>query len=325
MEMKQPKDSRSPSPSSGSQQARSNPQTELRDQKFTGIRRELFLFARELFRLGETPILIGPFIASSFALFSPLLTAGNTPRSDTEKPSKDPYPYQNMSILTESGGSFINLGVQHNLASYRVHKEHIQKAIEEADIVLLEGGNEENQSYFNVLKDEAFSRDKRVIDIDMTKKELAVFSSIGVNAVAAALGAVLLWDTRREESKGKTLGFTRRSILRAVAYSAAMLGFPSPPHILDTIQGRKDYPTMDFSYISDGRTVKMLDNVLKVIEANPGKQILAITGNNHARGFRHYLASKESFEGFKRRRDIYFSTYEKIFGRDMQELKAIDK
>lgn len=257
--------------------------------------------------MAEVTALTFPFLNHIRSIF--------TPSKRREAKEKGAYPYTDVTHTPEGGGTIRNLGVRHTDADLRIDGKHIAEAINAADVVLMEGGQHDD-NYFGKLRTYAAKKGKAVYDIDNKRQFLIEAQHELSLSIPACIGAVGAGDDFKWDGKPEmqiTRKGNRRNFLRGVA--AVSLAAHLPTYVPN--DGAEQYPSHQVSYIVDGRTVKMLKHVREIIPQYRGKNILIITGNTHAMGFEYYAKHRKEFA---RKRAIYDATYEPVYGLQPKKL-----
>lgn len=239
---------------------------------------------------------------------------GGAPRPKSKE--KGGYPFTDVTHPLKNGGSVRNLGLRHSLGDLSIDQKHLAAAIDEADVVLLEGGQGDDEDYFSKLRNYAAKKGKTVYDIDNKRQFLMEMQnelSVGVPALIGAVGAVDDFKWGEKPEMQITRKGSRRNFLRGVAAASALAHLPV--YIPD--DGMKEYTPNQISYVVDGRTVKMLRHLREIIPEYPGKKILVMTGNTHALGIEYYNQHQDEFATKKA---VYGVTYEPIYGLDKKKL-----
>jgi hypothetical protein len=210
-----------------------------------------------------------------------------------------PYPCQDETVVLPGGQEIRNLGVLHSEEHFAYSRDHIEKAIREADVVLLEGpvaGIGFRRSYFSERAEYALAHGKEVYDIDtfdrvklMTgwnewRKFAAVFGGVGLGLEA----------TRQAGEDWNKAGMLRRTAMRILGYFGALTAFPSSTSTVSEAIAPKSYPAADVGFVTDARTVFMIDNAIEIAKAHPGAKILVMSGDLHAKGFSYYLSNSST-------------------------------
>jgi len=230
----------------------------------------------------------------------------------------DSGPYQGTNAVTElvTGVSFHNLGVYHTSLHFMRERRTVLGAMRRADVVLLEGFT--GQSYFDNLATLAHEDNKivvrlegglsRIPDLALTANPLVVTGTLCANLIhlMRRLGPTRDQPPEKAPTEQPSL---RRALFTVCSYllSEAFRVYQVPSEL-------KNYPSDDWSYIMDGRTVLMLDEIRKIATCNPDLSIVAITGESHARGFSFYTACPENMELFERKLRFYKSVYKSWLG-----------
>jgi len=217
-----------------------------------------------------------------------------------------------------NGSVFQNVGVRHSAEDLERARGVILSAINSADIVLLEHLADPFREkdclwagdYFSELAAYAIRSGKEAFFIDPIK-EKAIAAAIIVPAmittpVILGANAFLYKDSVDPERKR---GWTRRAVLACCC--EAFVGFTASA-VLMRAEG-DGYSWYDFSLATDGRTLAMLRNTLRVIEDNPGKRFMVLSGDYHARGIEYYLANPEIFAA---KLAVYENTFGLLEGED---------
>lgn len=260
--------------------------------------------------MAELGVMMAPFAMYMRSIF------GGTSKERPE--TNEHYDLTDAGHPLQNGkGSYRNLGIYHTQEALERDQKHIAAAIDEADIVLLEGGQDSDEvNYFSQLRDYAKKKGKTIYDIDdkrMGLIEVQQGLAIGIPGAIGVAGAVddLKWADKPDMQI--TRKGSRRNFLRGIAAVGAAAYIPTHVPTGDA----KQYPAYDITYIADGRTVKMLTSVHEIAALNPDKKIVSITGNMHALGIEHYLAHDDQYQAKKA---VYDVTYEPLYGKDKKKI-----
>lgn len=229
----------------------------------------------------------------------------------------DALPEQGIDLITknlvdvtvplEHGGSINVLGLFHTTSCYERAKAHLEPKIAEADIVLYELG----KWFDSTIGDPARFRGQMAgsIEGDFTQ---------GKGALVLIAATSYLVMKGYEQLKGgfhyaarAILGKTREALPRrtVLANTAKMFGvmYAGLPvaAVAADVSGNESLRAFDVAPLSDGRSVKMLDNAFVCAEKHPGKRIAVVVGNAHATAMRFYLRNSNTMELFEAKRSIY--------------------
>ena len=206
--------------------------------------------------------------------------------------------------LRTRDSQFVNIGVRHipEYLETQLHETFMGKSIEEADIILLEKWWE----YFPELEKHCIDKWKRVQNMDMSHGNISDIFGMGATTLSALgifdlytrdvmqLGNI--WDP--EEKKKIRLQYIQQCL--SLLWIAQLWIFP--PSLIASIilSWENEYKAQyDISHTWDARTVFMAIQVLKTMKENPGKKVLAISGDFHARWIHYYLYEAEGQREFK--------------------------
>lgn len=212
-----------------------------------------------------------------------------------------------FSIPLEHGGSIHVLGLHHTTKFYEKAKDYLEPRIAKADIVLHELGE-----WFDVkIGDPARARHQMVASIEGSFTQgKGAFVFIGSVAYLTIKGYEQMKSGFHYASRallGKsTEPLPRRTVLKNTAkmYGAIYVGVPVTQIVASTT-GNDSLIAFDVSPLSDGRTIKMLDNALVCAAKHPGKRIAVVVGNAHAQAMRFYMENPSARELFSAKRSIY--------------------
>ncbi len=194
--------------------------------------------------------------------------------------------------------SYQNIWVSHTDEAFDEDKEFLFQAIRRADIILLERG----EQYFKKLEKYAKSQGKKVIYIDNPS-----IINVWVSLACSVAPVFIAWKNIKNHKELKKLSWifkqTRRNIM------ALIIGLNwyifTYPFLYGVFQGKK-YIANDLGYITDARTIFMLQNILDIARKESGKNLLSITGDAHAKWIEYYLYNNDEFEV---KRKCYNTTY----------------
>ncbi len=242
---------------------------------------------------------------SSVAVANILVTIGTTidflssksdqPKAVTEQEKQSSssaskeveYPYMDKTIKTQQ--AFVrNLGVEHSAASLKQNRALFISAIKDCDILLCEGAPID--FFFIRLSDYAKSKDKQV---EFLETETLLDNSM--RYVQAALLASTYGGIRNMKlaSSEEKISVSRRSAIMGFTFLAGMSGLPSLPVKASDLAQNSDYLHYDPAPVTAGRSILMLAELYKVCHANPGKKILLVTGDIHAKYIQNLLEKGE--------------------------------
>lgn len=243
---------------------------------------------------------------------------------ETHQPETErKYPYTNEIHTLKNGTTLHNLGVFHSGSDFEKDGETILHSIDEADILLLEqstgaGNKIIDEDYFSELARYAMNQGKKVFFVDPIKGTIFAaiieYSSLSIAPILVTYNLAHHSDVLKPERKKL---WNRRSFLACALEATTGLTVAT----LIPFAHENKYSWYDFSVLTDGRSLSVLNNALTVAEQNPGSKITLITGNGHANGIEYYLANPKIFEA---KLGIYKKTFGLLEGREgtMAEAEA---
>jgi len=191
------------------------------------------------------------------------------------------YPEYNLTTL----------GIRHT-ADYLVSNYSLIKSlVDEANVVLLEGG-----LYFEVIGKYAKKMGKEVVDIDR-RSEVILYCKYFANYLNFYFSYDLLRDAWFSGIDEKWVNTYLKDMTIAQLFNLV-----PPSFFFSTLlNGLSDkYPfARDISFVGDGRTVLMLREIYNILERCNGKKVLVIAGRAHVVGFDYYM-QKEDFFNLKK-------------------------
>lgn len=193
-----------------------------------------------------------------------------------------------------------NIGVCHTVKDFEKEWEVVLSGIDNSEIVLLEYGD----AYFPELEWYSLTREKETICIDPVKN---YYVKRVLYTGETATGFMHVYNLTQFRDLLNPVERKMWMIRAALAWvGEALFGMNISSMLKKKFKDKYTWP--DMSLITDGRTVAMTRDVLRLVEENPGKRIAVITGNNHARGIEFYLQHPEIFK-------VKLAIYEKTFGK----------
>ncbi len=205
------------------------------------------------------------------------------------------------------GGRLRNIGVLHNKEFFDRHQNFFHTAIQDSDVVFLEGSNDE---FFAPCLAHAHEHRKRVVMIDDVDKGLVGIGKLGLAGAGMIMTGEAAWNYWKNVPE--TL-LSRRNFFRGSV--GMFLGelFLSGDHR----DPGQPIETND-SYVARGRSAAQWKEEQNVINSNPTLRYLSITGNTHADFFEHYRNHPEECD-----RDLerFWFQYA-IYGRGQKEMTA---
>lgn len=278
-------------------------------------------------------------------------------KKESEKAPKADYSLNDTICTFPDGLTFRNLGVAHEASAFLKERDHILEAITQADVVLLEGCP--GQEYFDFVTAIALDKGKRVVHL-----ESGISRLVGDGNMVADYGRLIVVATNilhyleryekrahkrpvagvesdgeenvtRREDRDKLspearriATYIQRTVRAVLTWSMVLLnrtlGMSAVHESPFDKDGRRQYPAFDRSYLIDGRTVIMLDDVHAELRSYRNKRVLAVSGNFHAEGFTHYLSNPQSHADFERKVPMYRKKYGGVFPTQAKEYKDAD-
>jgi hypothetical protein len=212
-----------------------------------------------------------------------------------------------LTIPLDRGGSIRILGLHHTTSCYERAKGELEPKIASADIVLYELG----QWFDTTIGDPARARGQKVATVEGTftqgKGALALIGSVAYVAIKSCdqVKSGFHYATRALLGKSSETLPRRTVVANTAKMSAAVcVGTPVIP-IAAEVSENKSLLAWDISPLTDGRTVKMLDNAFACAEKHPGKNIAVVVGNGHAKGMKFYLEDPVNMRIFSAKRALY--------------------
>lgn len=185
-----------------------------------------------------------------------------------------------------------SVGVLH-LEGHLDRSDDLQRMIALHDVIAMESESVFDapkhirlpSNYFARLRCTALEENKILYDIDVNSPVRVDNLEWGTAGVALASGLALHAGMVYDRLNIKS--FSKRAFIRTIGWLATATSL-CPPQAVFQHRG-KDYPSLDLSFCLDGRTVLMLANTLDIAEKYPGKSILMISGDLHAKGVEYYM------------------------------------
>jgi hypothetical protein len=197
------------------------------------------------------------------------------------------YPYTDQ-LIKVADASVRNLGVEHTGNKLREHGAFLASAIRECDILLLEGTP--LRVYFNKLAAYGRSTAKEVRHVESEQRlglsELYAHASY----LGALVGSMVNIDLAK---RGDDASLVKRSLAIGATGMTTCSGLPSIPVLASEITGNVELLHLDPAPITAGRSCLMLEALYKSAHENPGKKILLVTGDLHARFIERLLHKGE--------------------------------
>lgn len=257
----------------------------------------------------ESAFILSPFYADQYVDDSALQR-----RIVDFRNGRGPYPYQDVELTLSNGTTVRNLGVAHVEEEFRFSGDHIEQAIRDTDVVFLEGPivSYDAPGYFRSRAEYALDQGKIVYDIDAYKFiQLSIDIQSGAKNLFAFTGGLALGV----EAAGtmadviKDGGLLRRTFFRGIGYYGALTMLPSSSYAVSQVVHPDGYPAPDVSFVVDARTILMLDHMTHIAEKHPGKKLLVISGDMHARGYNYYRSSAAAHTLYESKKAIYEGIY----------------
>lgn len=212
-----------------------------------------------------------------------------------------------FTIPHANGGTIRVLGLHHATTAYERMKGSLDPKIATADIVLHELGE-----WFDTnIGAPARARHQKVGTIEgtFTQGKGALFFIGGVTYLAIKgyeqLKNAFLYATRAVIRTDREIA-SRRTVLANTAKMFGAICVSAPTlKIAADITGHPSLMAFDVSPLSDGRTIKMLDNAFVCAERYPGKRIAVVVGNAHAEAMKFYMEDPTNTKLFAAKSSIY--------------------
>lgn len=206
--------------------------------------------------------------------------------------------------LRTRDSQFVNIGVRHipEYLETQLRDTVMWTSIDEADIILLEKW----WYYFPELENHCKEKWKQVENMDVSHGRVSDTFGIGATTLSV-LGIfdlytrdiMQLWNSSSLEEKKKIrLQYIQQCL--SLLWIAQLWFFP--PSLIASIilSWENEYMAQyDISHTWDARTIFMAIQVLKTMKENPGKKVLAISGDAHAAWIHYYLYEAEGQREFK--------------------------
>lgn len=187
---------------------------------------------------------------------------------DFSGPEKN-YEYTDERHTYSRGGVIRNLGVFHTTEKFEEKKGHILEAVDECEILCMEEGD-----YFDVLDQYARDQGKKTLCVDgQGLRPSLTEAGLGLTSV----GTAIFLACKHKDMQGDDLQKRRRWLKLAALSLVTSFAMP------------KAHPSVDFSYLTDARSVIMAASVLNISEQYSQKKILFVSGNGHAQDFEYYI------------------------------------
>ncbi len=197
-----------------------------------------------------------------------------------------------------NGSSLHNVGVLHSKEGFLNDENGIYRAIDQADIVLLESGPE----YFTEIQRFVESRGKKAEYVDYP---------IDVTAAVAYFSTFLVAQLALFPHGYKNVSIPNevlRKLLVVPAYKFSFFALFADVIRLNVKVNKLEVEQLT-SFVTDGRTVRMLASALDIAQnpENKGKKIAIITGDTHAQGFEAYLKNQKLFNTKRKIYDVIYA------------------
>lgn len=187
--------------------------------------------------------------------------------------------------------SYLNIGLQHDAHGWQQVKKEVYEAIKEkrTDIVALEYSSR----FFKHLGEYAKRQGKEVQYLEGNSGgRVGLLATVGGLALALAMYRLNLFDPRERSQWLKEYG---------LSWFVTQLGITPPSLMLSVYLNQNSadhryYARHDVSYTGDARTVFMKLALDKIRAENPGKRVVTITGDIHAKGIEMYSRDSHAFE-----------------------------
>jgi hypothetical protein len=228
---------------------------------------------RNLLNIGAISLLGLAFPAGMREEFS-LLAEHNANRNK-------PYPLTDTIIKTDSGAEIRLIGVLHTKRGLIRGRDHIEKAVNNSDIILSENTDlvGAELEYFNDLAKFALKQGKQVIDVDRFSKgfrDWLDYTYVGATFLHCfSAAAPSYFRSVNKQSLAKA-----SEIAQPILFTTAALG------LLGTHYSpvRNYCPAeLDLSFDATARSIAMYMNSLKIIEQSVDQKVTLICGEGHAR------------------------------------------
>ncbi len=207
-----------------------------------------------------------------------------------------------------------NVGVTHAGAFLEpAALKEMAAIVKAADIILMETELVMNSdrhilikdSYFGTWREMALKAGKELYDIDV--KQPKAIERLNFAAPLTAAICLGLLNAHKLLKRLPEMNLSLRKFIRTLGWSAAAISPFASPQFMATVASSRSYPVTDLSYVIDARTVFMYKHIKEISSKNPGKKLLVVSGDLHARGFEYY---REHPKVFQTKLALYEATYE---------------
>lgn len=214
-------------------------------------------------------------------------------------------------ISFTNGGSIRVLGVYHANNFHERAKAQLEPKVKAADIVLYELGDWFERNFGEPARaagqkagsiEGHFTQGKGALTLIGATSYLVVKSWAQLKNCFSFAKSALIGRSLDESSPS----LSRRAALANTAkmYAAVYVGAPTAQLAAENL-GNQSLLAFDVSPLSDGRSIKMLQNALVCAEKNPGKKIVVVVGDFHAKAMKFYTQSEAHQKLFSVKREIY--------------------
>ena len=220
------------------------------------------------------------------------------------------WPSTDCKQVLPNGSSVRILGVFHGPMRFQHDRKYLSEAMQETDVVILEGDRRSQsmwfRGYFEEAGDLARSLGKIVmvyeplrtrIVKDMLISGATIFSFIyGLGRIAAA----------RNNEDLRVSSWTQH-VARLAAWTGALLfTVPSLPRLA---AWALSVPALNISYATDARSVAFLAASLDAAQRKSPIKVLSVSGEGHARKVAELLSSPQGMREFEWKRNLYAWLY----------------
>lgn len=224
------------------------------------------------------------------------------PRTFTDESPPEPEMLQLISEYPNdimiNNKKITNFGVAHTQSYLSIQRTKLYEAIQKNDIILVEAETDQRK-YFDDIVQYAKEQTKIIYKIDPKNNEIMLgLFGISLFSLNKNFSAMIEYFQNKISSR-------RFLTISALGSILSLIGISSPLYFLGKKLRTSDnnYESearFDYSFLADGRTIGMLENIENIIQSFPNKKILVITGANHARGFTYYSKNPENYHHKKK-------------------------
>jgi hypothetical protein len=176
----------------------------------------------------------------------------------------------------------------------------LASAIRDCDILLLEGTP--LRLYFDKLAAYGRSLGKDVSYVESEQRLGLSELYTQASYLGALVGSMVNIDLAK---RGHDASLAKRSLAIGATGMATFSGLPSIPVLASELTGNVELLHLDPAPITAGRSCLMLEALYQTAHNSPGKKILLVTGDLHARFIEQLLEKGEKSEEYRMKLSAY--------------------